>query len=88
MNELQRKRQKQIRDDTKVIENILHPNPIIKGIEICHEHTRNGKIRFSAWQGDNPVRNGKQFSVNRHDVLTRKDFYLLYTKDLEWLANP
>jgi len=82
----QRAWRKQTKEDTKKIESILHPDLFINGIEICHEHLRNGKIRFTAWIKDIPIKNGKQVVVSRHDVLTRSDFYLLYKRDLEWLV--
>ena len=81
-------RRKQLRDDTKTIEAILHPCPIINGIEICHEHTRNGKIIFTAWRSENQIDNGgKQLILNRFDILSRPEFYILYDKDMKWLAE-
>jgi len=80
--------QKDIQKETKEIEHILHPVPIINGYEILHEHLRNGYIRFLAW--DRTVHrplNNRSFIVKRHDILTRDDFYGVYQKEWEYLTN-
>jgi hypothetical protein len=79
---------KMLREEKKKIETILHPEPIFNGLQICHEHLRNGKIRFTAWVGETPVNMDKQVIIERSEVLrVENDFYMLYEKDLRWLAE-
>jgi hypothetical protein len=88
VKELKKLRRIAVKEDTKLIESVLHPTPTINGIDVLHEHTKNGCVRFTAWIGNNPVRNGKQFVVKREDILSRlEDFNQLYKKDFEWLAK-
>ena len=87
---MQKERRKQLQGERKKIESQLHPNPIVNGCEICHEHLRNGKIRFTAWQGQDPLMNGAQLVFSRQDVLRHTipcEFYQLHKKDLEWLTT-
>jgi hypothetical protein len=88
MTENQKRWAKMLREEKKKLESILHPAPKFGDIEICHEHLRNGKIRFTAWKGDDPVRNSKQWVIPRQDILTRPEFYKLYEKDILWLSLP
>ena len=87
MTENQKAWAKMLREEKKKLESILHPCPKYGDIEICHQHLRNGKIRFTAWKANDPVRNFKQYVVQRQDILTRPDFYTLYKRDMEWLAR-
>ena len=77
-----------IKNETKEIEKILHPVPIINGYEIVHEHLRNGYIRFLALDKtvDKPL-NNRSFIVKRIDILTRDNFYGVYQKEWEYLTN-
>ena len=90
LTENQRRWKKIQREEKKKIEKQLHPVPVFNNIEILHEHLRNGKIRFTAWEGDCPVDNGKQFVVPREWVLRHAilgEFYMLYKKDMVWLTT-
>ena len=88
MNQL---KAKQRREDTKIIEAVLHPKEsvMINGYEICHRHMRNGQIEFTAYKRDVPV--SKFFRVYRSHVLSLvdlgKDFYEYNRDDLCWLAS-
>jgi hypothetical protein len=71
-----------MREDTKRIEAKWHPNPVINGLEVCHEHRRD-EIIFTAWNGDDPA-NNRQLKFSRHDVV----FGDVPTQaDLEWLTG-
>ena len=38
----------------KEVEKILHPNFKLGEIEILHEHLHDGRLRFTAWKGNDP----------------------------------
>ncbi len=71
-----------MREDTRLIEAKCHPNPVINGLEVCHEHKRD-KLIFTAWRGDSPANNRQlQYTLQEvayGDVPTRED--------LEWLTK-
>ena len=70
---------------TKVIEKKWHAaGPILhNGLEICHEHQRNGIICFTAWNGDNPA-NDRQLHYSREQVAYCD---VPDTEDLDWLTG-
>ena len=76
--------QKTYREERKIIESKLHPNPIVRGIEIVHRHA--GKnIEFTAWKGDDPV-NNKFIPVDRLTVLYGEGFPLSQD-NIDWLIT-
>jgi lysozyme family protein len=81
---------KKRRDERKQIETQLHPSPKINGYNIYHEHLRNGRIRFTAWDDNGtPLINRKEFLISRLDILdytAPNEFYTRYKKDMEWLT--
>jgi hypothetical protein len=77
---------KAYREDKKVIESKLHPNPIINGIKICHEH-KGKQIIFSAWKDLDRI-NNKSFSVDRREILfCNSNIYEDYVNAFTWLTE-
>ena len=82
---LKQMKRKQLAEERKKIESVLHPCPKIGEADILHEHK--GKvIRFNAWDKDAPI-NSRVLEVDRMTVLFREDFYSLYKKELVWLTE-
>ena len=71
-----------MRADTRLIEKKWHPNPMHNGLEICHEHKRNGTVIFTAWKGDS-LANDRQLHFDRHHVAYNN---MPYSADLDWLT--
>lgn len=71
-----------MREDTRRIEAKWHPNPVMNGLEVCHEHKRD-KIIFTAWRGDNPA-NNRQLQFSRHEVAYGD---VPTPEDLDWLTG-
>lgn len=80
-----RERRKLLRDT----ETRLHPYPRINGMEIVHEHLKDGRIRFTAWKGDRPA-NERAVIRPKQDVLdevTHDAFYQEYKEDWEFVTE-
>jgi hypothetical protein len=72
-----------MRDDTKIIEKKWHPIPKHNGLEICHEHKRNGTVIFTAWHGEHQA-NDRQLQFDRYDVAYNN---APSSDDLDWLTG-
>jgi hypothetical protein len=84
--ELQSQKRAYARKERKEIESKLHPNLIVDGVEILHEHLKSGKIQFEAWLQDNPIGNGRSIVLTKEDVLYSDDFYKDYAVEMAWLT--
>ena len=76
--------------ETKTIERQLHPNLKIGKIEIAHQHSQNGKIYFTAWDGENQINKDKHLCFPRSWISRHEqpgEFYKLYRKEFEWLLK-
>ena len=87
--EYKREARKQQRQERAAIEKILHPCPVMKGCEICHEH-KGRTIIFSAWKGECPAQElgaRKTMIYNVADILDNgAGFYRHERHSLEWLT--
>lgn len=78
--EWKNQRRRQLYQERKQIESILHPPPEINGITIMHEHTSH-YIRFTAWKGDAQV-NSRVIEYDRGSFVLMPEGYDFYNKEL------
>lgn len=71
-----------MRNDTKIIEKKWHPNPIVGGFELCHQHKGNNII-FSVWNGDVSA-NDKFLTYTRQEVAYHD---MPSKEDIDWLVE-
>jgi hypothetical protein len=72
------------------VEKILHPNFKLGEIEILHEHLHDGRLRFTAWKGNDPFTPDRAVTMGKVYVTEHKTnaaFYEAYRADWEFLAE-
>lgn len=86
--ELKSLQRKDARDRLKQVEKILHPCPIVEGIEILHEHIKGtGAIRFSGYTDKLGCLGGRYIEYDQNYVLSGDGFYEDEKDNMYWLAT-
>jgi len=75
LKEFKAKQRQLQRKSLKHIEGILHPCPVIDGVEILHRH-QGRKIYFSAWKNDSPM--------NSKAIIWERDVFLDFPEGYDW----
>jgi len=87
--EMQRAKRKAWRHELKDIESVLHPNPVIGGVEIGHQHK--GKTiffyPFPVMGTGGETLNNKYLAYGRERVLYSTTFYADNNEQLKWLTS-
>jgi hypothetical protein len=88
LKELKAEQRRNHRRDLREIEKILHPCPVINGVEILHEHKRGtGQIEFVGYTEKDGVLGCRYIDYDPGYIQAGDKFYEDEADNMYWLAT-